>query len=59
MGGGGGEQGPRAAARPSEDQLRLCPQLSWSVELGVHPCLVAGCKSRVNFGDTIVISQLI
>lgn len=52
-------QGPRAAAGPSEDGLRLCPLLSWPVELRGHSCSVAGCERRVNFGDTIVISQLI
>lgn len=46
---------PHPAARPSEDRLGLC--CLWS-SMG-QSCLVAGCKCRVNFGDTIVISQLI
>ena len=55
LGGCQGPPPPPAAARPSEDRLRLCCLRS---SRG-HSCLVAGYKCRVNFGDTIVISQLI
>lgn len=51
-GGGGGWAGSQHGARP-------CPLLSWPVDLRGYSCSVAGCKRRVNFGDTIVISQLI